>query len=194
MNVEQIAEVCHEVNKAYCEGLGDFSQVDWIVAPEWQKQSAIDGVNFHLENPEASPSALHENWLEAKTKDDWTYGAVKDAVKKEHPCYVAFDSLPKDQQAKDFIFRQLVRSLEPYIVTGDVQYGIEKSCNAELQEKLERVLGLDFFDEARMLTCNTTDCENDPDCPEDYQGCIASDINEFVKQKIRKAIVGGALR
>lgn len=29
MTIEQIARVCHEVNRAYCESMGDTSQVPW---------------------------------------------------------------------------------------------------------------------------------------------------------------------
>ena len=52
---EKIAKVCHEANRAYCEALGDYSQTTWEKAPDWQKESAINGVQFHLDNPGASP-------------------------------------------------------------------------------------------------------------------------------------------
>ncbi len=105
------ARVCHAVNKAYCEALGDMSQPGWSDAPEWQIQSAKDGVRFHLENPDAGPEASHEKWLEGKRADGWVYGETKDPEKKEHPCMVDFSELPKDQQAKDFIFRAIVHEL-----------------------------------------------------------------------------------
>lgn len=54
-NVEMIAKICHEANRAYCQALGDNSQVPWGEAPDWQKQSAVKGVEFHLSNPEAPP-------------------------------------------------------------------------------------------------------------------------------------------
>ncbi len=37
MNIELIAKTCHEVNRAYCIGTGDLSQLPWDQAPEWQK-------------------------------------------------------------------------------------------------------------------------------------------------------------
>nr|WP_262568797.1 hypothetical protein [Endozoicomonas gorgoniicola] len=40
------------------------------------------------------------------------YGEVKDPAKKEHPCVVPFSKLPVEQQAKDFLFRQVVHSLK----------------------------------------------------------------------------------
>ena len=112
MTVEQIAKVCHEVNKAYCEALGDNSQPFWEDAPEWQKQSAINGVNFHLENPNAGPNHSHDSWLKQKQEEGWTYGPVKDPEKKEHPCFVPYEDLPVEQKAKDYLFRQIVHSLK----------------------------------------------------------------------------------
>ena len=32
-----------EINRAYCAALGDTSQLPWDQAPEWQRQSAING-------------------------------------------------------------------------------------------------------------------------------------------------------
>ena len=34
LSVEEIARVCHNVNKAYCEAIGDDSQVTWEEAPK----------------------------------------------------------------------------------------------------------------------------------------------------------------
>ena len=39
MDIEKIAKTCHEVNKVFCEALGDDSQVSWEEAPEWLKNS-----------------------------------------------------------------------------------------------------------------------------------------------------------
>ena len=30
------AKTAHEVNRAYCQGLGDYSQLHWEEAPDWQ--------------------------------------------------------------------------------------------------------------------------------------------------------------
>ena len=115
MNVENLAEICHEVNKAYCEALGDMSQESWADAPDWQKQSAVNGVRFHLDNPEASASHSHENWLQEKIDAGWIYGEEKNAELKTHPCVVPFHELPISQQAKDYIFKAIVRSCAKHI-------------------------------------------------------------------------------
>lgn len=115
MKIVDIARICHQVNKAYCESIGDKSQVDWDAAPEWQRESAKLGVKFHLENKELPPSASHESWLKEKERDGWKYGPIKDADKKEHPCFVPYDQLPTDQKAKDYIFTAICLELFPFL-------------------------------------------------------------------------------
>lgn len=112
MTVEEIAKVCHEVNKAYCEALGDMSQTSWENAPDWQKSSAISGVEFHIKNPLLGPDASHIMWMKQKVEDGWVYGTIKDADKKQHPCIVPFEMLPNEQKAKDYLFKQVVNSLK----------------------------------------------------------------------------------
>lgn len=111
MNIEQIARVCHEANRAYCQTLGDFSQPLWSDAPDWQRSSAINGVEFHLSNPNAQPCDSHNNWLIQKAEEGWQYGPVKDAELKTHPCFVAYSELPESQQKKDSLFIAVVRAL-----------------------------------------------------------------------------------
>ena len=112
MTVEQIAIVAHETNRAYCETIGDFSQQKWPDAPEWQKDSAKKGVQFHIDNPDAGCAASHESWLKEKEADGWKYGEVKDPAKKEHPCFVPYEELPPEQKVKDALFVGVVRALK----------------------------------------------------------------------------------
>lgn len=111
MNTIQIAKVCHEANRAYCKALGDNSQMAWEFAPDWQRDSAIAGVEFIRAHPDAPPSASHESWLALKESEGWKYGPVKDAEKKEHPCFVSYQLLPVEQKAKDYIFGAIVRAM-----------------------------------------------------------------------------------
>ena len=112
MSVEFIAKVAHELNKAFCASIGDDSQTEWDDAPQWQRDSAVNGVKFHIANPNASASSSHDNWMKEKVDDGWVYGEVKDPELKTHHCIVAFEDLPVEQQSKDFIFRQVVHSLK----------------------------------------------------------------------------------
>jgi hypothetical protein len=112
---EEIAKVAHEINKAYCEALGDTSQVDWDQAPEWQKNSALLGVELHTKFPNAGPDTSHNSWMAQKVSEGWVYGEVKDVEKKTHPCIVPYAQLSPEQKAKDFLFRQVVHSLNSLV-------------------------------------------------------------------------------
>jgi hypothetical protein len=109
--VERIAKVCHEANRAYCQTIGDDSQEIWELAPAWQRQSAIKGVEFTRDNPHAPPSASHESWLAEKRATGWTYGREKNTTLKTHPCCVPYDELPPEQRAKDALFQGVARAL-----------------------------------------------------------------------------------
>lgn len=114
MNVTDIAKICHEANKTLCETQGDTSQVSWAEAPIWQRDSAEIGVAFCLNNPDAPASANHESWLKQKEDEGWKYGPVKDADKKEHPCFVSYDELPPEQKVKDHLFKAIVGACAPF--------------------------------------------------------------------------------
>lgn len=99
-----IAIACYNANKAYCESIGDNSFLPWEEAPEWQRATIIDGINFHVKNPKATKEDSHNNWMALKEKEGWKYGPVKDAEKKEHPCYLPYNQLPESQKFKDALF------------------------------------------------------------------------------------------
>lgn len=110
--VEDIAKVCHEVNRAFCQTVGDDSQPSWETAPNWHHTSTINQVNFQIENPDAQSSHTHIQWMNDKIQDGWKYGPVKDAVKKEHPCMVPYDELPIEQKMKDTLILNIVNTLK----------------------------------------------------------------------------------
>lgn len=111
MNVETIARVCHEANRAWCIAHGDESQPAWDDAPDWQRTSAIAGVEHAIANPDVTPRGSHESWLKHKDAGGWAYGPVKDPEAKTHPCMVPYDELPPGQRAKDALFTAIVRAL-----------------------------------------------------------------------------------
>ena len=111
MYIADIAKVAHEANRAYCQTLGDDSQVPWEDAPDWQKQSAVNGANLHASHPNAGPQASHESWMAEKLATGWVYGPVKYPEKKEHPCMVPFAELSLEQRRKDVLFRAIVLAL-----------------------------------------------------------------------------------
>lgn len=90
----KIAEVCHEANRAYRIAMNEpekdgYSLLHWDEAPDWQKESLIQGVK-------------HEGWI---------YGLEKNPIMKTHPCMVEYDDLPEQQKAKDHIFSAIAGTL-----------------------------------------------------------------------------------
>ena len=121
MKLTTIAMLCHSINAAYCLSQGDKSQPSWDSAPDWQKKSALLGVEMHLKNPDATPEQSHESWYAQKEKEGWKYGDVKDAEKKEHPCFLPYAELPAEQKAKDYLFKAMVHLARDLPDPSDVQ-------------------------------------------------------------------------
>lgn len=105
--IEAAARAAHEANRAYCIALGDASQVSWDEAPEWQRSSCFNGARGVLVDGNG-PRDSHASWIEEKARTGWKFGPVKDAEKKEHPCFVPYDALPEAQRAKDDVFTHVV--------------------------------------------------------------------------------------
>lgn len=109
--VIECARIAHEVNRAYCWATGDASQSHWENAPDWQRTSAIAGVEAHIASGlTMTPQGSHESWLAVKKADGWKLGPEKDPIKKRHPCMRPYNELPPEQQVKDALFRAVVHS------------------------------------------------------------------------------------
>lgn len=116
--LEAIARVCHEANRAYCLMLGDASQPEWNNAPDWQRESARNGVRqavrghggYRVMNEDEE---RHNSWLEEKLRAGWTYGPTKDPERKRHPCMLPYASLPPEQRRKDVLFGAICSALDP---------------------------------------------------------------------------------
>lgn len=110
MDSAAIARVCHEANRAVQIITGDPAvSPPWDDAPDWQRTSAINGVESARVG--TRPVRMHELWCEEKRAAGWTYGEVKDAAAKTHPCLVPYHELPEEQKAKDRLFVAIVRAL-----------------------------------------------------------------------------------
>lgn len=110
MKVIDIAQVCHEANRALQIVQGDPSPSPaWEDAEQWQIDATVESVV----NCQAgvTPEQLHEKWCEFKTSTGWIYGPVKDSVLKTHPCLVPYKDLPEEQRVKDSLFKLIVALL-----------------------------------------------------------------------------------
>lgn len=106
-----VAEIAHEVNKAYCESIHDNTQPPWSEAAQWQKDSAIAGVKAVMANPGLTPEQSHEGWMKQKLDDGWKFGKMKNPEKKEHPCLVKYEFLGQAQRTKDHLFIATVKTI-----------------------------------------------------------------------------------
>ena len=109
-----VAELCHEGNRKLCaSNENDAVQPQWERAEDWQIESTFDSIKFILKNPNGD-DVLHNHWMKQKLQDGWIYGPERNDEKKIHPCLVQFNKLPREQQAKDGLFRAVVLGLLPY--------------------------------------------------------------------------------
>ena len=109
MNLEQIAKACHEANRVIQVSNDEEPSPRWDDAPQWQKDSAIEGVKRAQDGE--TPEQLHESWLSFKRSNGWVYGPVKDADLKTHPCIVRYYDLPDVQKLKEHMFQAIVEAL-----------------------------------------------------------------------------------
>lgn len=126
MNVEQLASICHDANASYCRTLEDYSQLPWDSAPKWQRDSAINGVQIHLDNPNMTPEESHKAWLIVKEREGWVHGEIKDVVAKTHPCMLPHDELPHDQQMKDHLFGIIIDLFRNDVILLEVDAEVAK--------------------------------------------------------------------
>ena len=110
-NINAIAKVCHEANKAYGEAIGGLSQKHWEDVGDLVQEHTMKSVEFVKDNPDVDPSSTHNNWLETKKTDGWTYGERDDEYKKEHPCCVPYDELPEEVQVGYELVFAIARAL-----------------------------------------------------------------------------------
>ena len=107
--IEQIAEICHEANRAFQRINGEIVNFPWENLSQEMRDSAIQGVEGVLQGN--TPRESHEQWLKFKEEFGWTYGEVKSFDKKTHPCFLDYDDLPEDQKIKDRLFVGITQAL-----------------------------------------------------------------------------------
>lgn len=63
----------------------------------------------------SSPEELHDSWMQAYQTNGWTYGEIRDPVKRTHPDLVPYDQLGELEKDKDAVFIALCEIARLYI-------------------------------------------------------------------------------
>lgn len=106
MNIDLIAEVCHEANRVLQRAGGEVVNFPWENTTESLRASGRAGIEAVLDG--ASAEELHRQWVEYKEAEGWVYGPVKDFAAKTHPQLVPYSELPFEQRLKDRLFGAIV--------------------------------------------------------------------------------------
>ncbi|MCA9053973.1 MAG: hypothetical protein KDA75_09060 [Planctomycetaceae bacterium] len=54
-----------------------------------------------LELTEQLAEHAHDIWARQRLQDGWTWGPVRDDVRKHHPCLIPYDALPDSERQYD---------------------------------------------------------------------------------------------
>jgi hypothetical protein len=107
---EQVAAIVHAAQSRLQFEQGDpVPSLPWETETEHIRQSCIDGVRRARSG--VTPEQHHEAWRLFKEAAGWSYGAVKDPVRKTHPCMVPYGDLPEYQKDKNRLFLLIVTAL-----------------------------------------------------------------------------------
>ena len=109
--IQRIAQVTHEAMRAWQKANGQAPAPPWSRAPKWMKEASVASVTWRINNPNATASAQHDQWMAQKTADGWKFGKTKDAKKKTHPMMTPYRSLPEFEQRKDALVNAVVDAL-----------------------------------------------------------------------------------
>ncbi len=155
--LELVAEAAHEANRAFGHSISELMP-SWSAAPQEMRKSVLEGVIGILQGD--TPEQSHQRWMDGKAADGWTYGKVKDAEAKTHPCMVPYAELPHRDRAKDEIFATVVNVVAKYIEVfgmkfkgGDVVAHSEMRCRmtVERQSLVDDLVYCVWFDENNNL-------------------------------------------
>lgn len=125
MNAYEVARIAHEVNRAvqkYEQEVLERTNVG--INASWEefsgKQGTISAIISSI-GDEKTPEERHEAWLKAKKEEGYSFGKVKDEVKKEHPCFLPYEQLDDVSKLKDYLFNAVVKMFEQKVSTIKVE-------------------------------------------------------------------------
>lgn len=118
LSSKNIAEVCHEANRALQHIFGENNpSFTWHFESKLIRDSALFGVRLAIEGK--TPEELHEAWVQYKVNEGWVYGPEKSEAAMTHPLLVGYDELPPEQKLKDKVFQAIVLAMRDDLSVND---------------------------------------------------------------------------
>jgi hypothetical protein len=119
LDLEYIARVCHEAQRALALAFGDERLEPWELESQGKRQTVMQGVHFAVAAmKDATEKTLlqfaqeqHDSWFKEYEKRGWVQGPYYSHEQKTHPNMVPFELLSERQKAKDMLFRSIVMAL-----------------------------------------------------------------------------------
>lgn len=109
MDIEQIARTCHSVHAAYMLQFNR-STIAWEFADGAHRETVRDSVTKIIHGEIRSAEEAHDNFVERKLADGWTYAETYSTELKTSPRLRLFGLLSAQEQAVDHIFFAVVKS------------------------------------------------------------------------------------
>lgn len=120
MNSNNIARVCYAVMNAYRTGLGEMSRVEWDKLKKAEQNNFTEAVSAQIESPK-TPEEQHNEWLEHKIAEGWTYAEKEDVEEKQTPHLIPYEALPSEQKVKDLLFHAVIASCQHIPDDGKIE-------------------------------------------------------------------------
>jgi hypothetical protein len=128
----QIAQVCHEANRAVEQLHVTAGDRSIKVGPAWwqlEEPARVRAIAMvAAARRGATAEQLHQEWCDALTAEGWRCGPVKDPVAKTHPNLRVYSLLSAEQRRKDHLFAAIVGVMSAGILVLDA---------AEVRSELE---------------------------------------------------------
>jgi hypothetical protein len=106
---DELSEDLRDSNRAFAYGIADkMRSIGCIVVPTTLVDLQDSALIFSPDEVESLARAEHDRWCRDRIADGWTFGPVRDDVRKVHPSLVAYDEISEDERDKD---RDAIRDL-----------------------------------------------------------------------------------
>lgn len=108
--LEEIARVCHEANRAMQHIQNDPApSLPWDAESDLVRKAAVNLIRMVCMGH--TNEQIHSEWCDRYREEGWRCGPVKDAALKTHPCLMPYYDLPPLQRHKTEVIRSIVVTL-----------------------------------------------------------------------------------